>query len=146
MAELGAEAETPRALQPFRGTLAGCREEQRNGLELSKGKGRVLPWARTAPGTSTGWGQPAGKQLCREGPGVLGDNELSLSQQCPGGQEGPWDPGVHQGEHCQQGREVILPLHSAPLSGVWSAGSSPGLLRTRETWRSWSGSSRGNQG
>lgn len=37
--------------------------------------------------------------------GVLVDNELSLSQQCPGGQEGQWNCGVHQEEQCQQVRE-----------------------------------------
>ncbi|KAJ7402698.1 hypothetical protein BTVI_83963 [Pitangus sulphuratus] len=40
-------------------------------------------------------------------------------------------------------REVILPLYAALVSLHWSAMSSSGLLRTRETWSSCSGSNLG---
>ena len=34
--------------------------------------------------------------------GVLVDNRLTMSQQCPGCQESQWDPGVHQDDCGQQ--------------------------------------------
>lgn len=38
--------------------------------------------------------------------------------------------GVHWEEHCQQVRDVILPLHSALLRHIWSAGL-PSSRQTR---------------
>jgi len=38
-------------------------------------------WGGTTPGTSAGWGWPAGEQLCGEGLGVLGDDRVTTSQQ-----------------------------------------------------------------
>ncbi|RMC13120.1 hypothetical protein DUI87_10651 [Hirundo rustica rustica] len=34
--------------------------------------------------------------------GILVENKLSMSQQCPCGQEGQWYPGLHYEEHSQQ--------------------------------------------
>lgn len=44
--------------------------------------------------------------------GVLVDDKLT---ECPGGQEGQWDPGVHHEEYGQQVREGTLPLCTAQV-------------------------------
>ena len=42
-------------------------------------------------------------------------------------------------------REVILPLYSALMRHIWSAGSSSGLPSTRETWAYWKESNEGHK-
>jgi len=61
------------------------------------------------------WGRPAGKQLCREGPGCAGGGQVGPEPAvCPGCQEGQWDPGVHQEECGQQVEEGSPPPLLSP--------------------------------
>ncbi|RMC16611.1 hypothetical protein DUI87_06548 [Hirundo rustica rustica] len=75
--------------------------------------GEEQPWVPAQAGA-----QSAGKPLCGEELGVLVDSELSVSQQCPGEQEGQWNPGVLLEEHCQwvKGGDPALLLSSTQVS------------------------------
>ena len=65
-------------------------------------------------GTSTGWGWPAGRQLCGEGPGSAGGQQVAHEPAvCPCGQGGQRDPGVHSEERGQQVEGGDPPLCSA---------------------------------
>nr|XP_014130026.1 uncharacterized protein LOC106630240 [Zonotrichia albicollis] len=92
---------TPRAVWPLRGISAGWSDGKR---------GNVWNSTRASVGAAAGEDQPQvpaqaggwmdrwkGKELW-----VLGDNELSLSQQSVLGKKGQWDPGVPWEEHSQQ--------------------------------------------
>ncbi|RMC02903.1 hypothetical protein DUI87_20096 [Hirundo rustica rustica] len=94
-----------RAVQPFRAIQLG--EMGREELsDIQQGQMEVLHLGRSNSehlyrlGADLLESSSVGKDL-----GVLVDNELSLSQQCPGGQGSQWNPGVHQEEQCQQVRE-----------------------------------------
>jgi len=52
--------------------------------------------------TSGGWEQPAGKQLCREGPGGPGGQQGHQEPTAPHGSRGAHHhPGLHEQEHSQ---------------------------------------------
>lgn len=50
-------------------------------MKLSTGKAKPCPWGGIALCTSKSWGQPAGKQLCREEPGGPGGQKVTMNQQ-----------------------------------------------------------------
>ena len=86
------------------------------------------------------WGEPAGDEPCGEGPGCAGGWQVDYDPAvCPCGQEGQWDPGVHQ-EECGQQVEggspllcpsdaqsrVLHPVLGYPVQERWGAtGESP---------------------
>jgi len=60
------------------------------------------------------WGGPAGEQLCGEGLGVLGDDKLTLSQQCAlAAKKANGILGCIKRSVGSRSREVLLPLCSA---------------------------------
>lgn len=66
-------------------------------------------WGRTAPGSSTGWEHPAGKQLCRNGP----QSTLNMRQQCAlAAKKADSAPVCIRQSITSRSREVILPLFS----------------------------------
>lgn len=55
--------------QPFRRISTGQRDGQRGTVwNSTKADAQSCIWGGTAPGSSRGWGCPAGEQLCRAGP------------------------------------------------------------------------------
>ena len=53
----------------------------RNLLQFSKEKRRVLPWGGTSPGPGTGWGTQLESSLAEKALGVLVGTKLTASQQ-----------------------------------------------------------------
>jgi len=101
----------------------------------TNGNGKSCPWGGTAPGTWTGWGWPAGKQLCRKRPWgswrtptwPRADNE-PLWQRRPTASR-----AVLGGMPVGQGRWSFPSVwHSWGF--IWGAGSISGLPSARETW------------
>ncbi|RMC19167.1 hypothetical protein DUI87_03771 [Hirundo rustica rustica] len=75
--------------------------------------------------------------------GFLVDNKLSMSQQCVlVAKKANAVLGCIRKNIDSRTRWVILSFYSAQVKHIWSAVSSSGLLRTRETCSSWSKSSR----
>lgn len=87
-------------------------------------------WSGIIPCTSKGWGWPAGKHLCREGPqGPDGQQPVHEPAESPGDQEGQQDPvGLYEGHFSWH--SFTQPWWGHTRSFVYSSG----LLRTRERW------------
>lgn len=73
-----------------RGELSEVQQRQMQILDLGKKSPRHQQ--RLGPNC---WEAALGRRTWR----VLVHTKLSMSQQCPGGQEGQWDPGLHQEVH-----------------------------------------------
>ncbi|KAF4802554.1 hypothetical protein TURU_025062 [Turdus rufiventris] len=117
---------------------------ERNSLKFSKGKCRILHLEKNNPLHQDSLGaQQLGSSSEEKELGILVDNKLSMSQQCPCGQKCQWNPGLHWEEHCQQvqGGDPAPPPSPGEVHLERCVRS--GLLSTRETWSSWSGSHRG---
>ena len=83
-------------------------------MEPSRGRCQALPRGGTAPRTSRGWGLPAGRQLCGEGPGSAGAQQLPPGRQpAPVAQEAGGALGGMRRSVASRRREVTLPLGSA---------------------------------
>lgn len=54
--------------------------------------------------------------------GGLVDDKLTMSPQCPCGQEGQWHPGVHQESVASRWGEVFFPLCSALIWNIRISG------------------------
>jgi len=93
-----------RVVLPSRGTSAGWGHGLRGASRSSaNGNAESCPWGGTAPGTRAGWGQPAGKQLCRRGPQGPGGHQVDhepATSTC--GEGGRQPPGLPEAEHHQQ--------------------------------------------
>ena len=122
--ELGGAADTPEAALPFSESWAGWRVGQ--------------------GGTQWSWGCAAGGQLCGEGPGSSGGQQVAHGPAvCPGGQGGQRDPGGNWEECGQQVEGGDPALCSALVRHIWGAGSSAGLPSSKETGSCWGGASAG---
>ncbi|KAK4823401.1 hypothetical protein QYF61_001775 [Mycteria americana] len=82
--------------------------------------------------------------FAKKGLGVLVDTKLTMGQQCAlvATVTNRTLGCIRQGV-ASRSREGILPLCSALVRPIWSAGSTAGLLSTRETWTYWSKSTEG---
>jgi len=86
---------------------------QRNLMEL-KGKGRVLHLGRNNPRHQYRLGLTCWELLCREGLGVLGDDKVTMSQQCAlVAKKANGLLGCIKRSVASRSREVLLPLYSA---------------------------------
>ncbi|RMC12570.1 hypothetical protein DUI87_10090 [Hirundo rustica rustica] len=94
--ELGAVADMPEGCATIQRDIDSLEE-----LQKVQQKELQIPASEEGqPNSScvnTGWGQSAGKQLCRRSPG-----------KCPCGEQDQQYPGLHQKKHCWQVKRGVL--------------------------------------
>ncbi|RMC00519.1 hypothetical protein DUI87_23133 [Hirundo rustica rustica] len=124
--KLGGVADTPEGCAALQKDLERLeRWAGKNSLKSNRGKCRVLHLGKNNPRHQHKLGADLlENSSARRDLGAQVDNKLSLSQQCPCGQESQWDPGDHQEEHCQQvqgGDPASLLSPGEGISGVLCA-------------------------
>ncbi|GAB0193764.1 mitochondrial enolase superfamily member 1 [Grus japonensis] len=114
----------------------------RNLIKFNKGNCKVLPLGRNNPMHQYTLGANQLESWLKKDLGVLVDHKLNVSQQCAlAAKRANSTSGCLKQSVASRSREVILPLCSALVKCICSAGSSAGLPSTTETWTYWRESS-----